>query len=461
MSNLFNTLNVGRSGLSTSSSLINATSHNVSNANTEGFTRRSGRVETSDPVSIRGHEFGQGAGLDGFTRHAEVLVDERLMESIGEESHAAAMHQALYELEAYFSEDVPNGPAQALDTFFDSLARLTTDPSDRALRETVLEAGDRLASSVQRTASALSDRVDDIEDQLSATVASVQTKLDKVARLNGLITEPGSNLGQGDFQDQRDMLIRDLAESIGVEAQFTGDGQVNLQLGGHLIVQGATARDLTVDTTAAGTLSIDLETGGGTIEVTALMGGDFGGLVDAHDAAEGYGADLDTWVDTFATAFNAQHNAGFDQAGAAGGDFFTFTAGSGAITLGVDTALRADPTLLAVAGAATAAAGDGDNLAVLLDVEDQLLHAGATRTTTEALADIYAEVGRDIETAEMDHSVFELQLEDILMLRDSVSAVDLDEEATNLMAYQASYQAAARVLTATNELLDVLMRVGA
>ena len=163
----------------------------------------------------------------------------------------------------------------------------------------------------------------------------------------------------------------------------------------------------------------------------------------------------------FNPAFNTQHNAGFDQAGAAGGDFFAFTAGSEAITLGVDTALRADPTLLAIAGAATAAAGDGDNLAVLLDVEDQLLHAGATRTTTEALADIYAEVGRDIETAEMDHSVFELQLEDILMLRDSVSAVDLDEEATNLMAYQASYQAAARVLTATNELLDVLMRVGA
>lgn len=461
MSNLFNTLNVGRSGLSTSSSLINATSHNVANANTEGFTRRTGRVETNDPVQIAGHDFGEGASLRGFTRHAEVLVDERLMESIGDESQAAATHQALYELETYFSEDVPNGPAQALDTFFDSLARLTTDPSDRALRETVLEAGDRLATSVQRTAAALSDRVDDIEDQLDATVSSVQTKLDKIAKLNGLVIEPGSNLGQGDFQDQRDMLVRDLAESIGVEAQFTGDGQVNLLLGGHFIVQGATARDLTVDISTAGTLAVDLETGGGTLEVTSLLGGDFGGLVEAHDAAVGYGTDLDTWVDAFATAFNTQHNAGFDQAGTAGGDYFTFTAGAEAVTLAVDTTLRADPTLLALAGAATAAAGDGDNLSLMLDVEDQLLHSGATRTTTEALADIYAQVGRDIETAEMDQAVYELEFEDLLMLRDSVSAVDLDEEATNLMAFQASYQAAARVLTATNEMLDVLMRVGA
>lgn len=461
MSNLLNTLNVGRSGLSTSSSLINATSHNVANANTEGFTRRSGRVQTNDPVQIRGHDFGEGSRLDGFTRHSESLVDERLMQAIGEESHAAAMHQALYELETYFSQDVPNGPAQALDGFFDAMARLSTDPSDRALRETVLEAGDRLSSSVQRTSTALADRIDDIEGQLAATVASVQTKLDKVAKLNSLVTEPGSNLGQGDFQDQRDMLVRDLAESIGVEAQFRGDGQVDLLLGGHLIVQGPTARDLTVDTTVAGTLSVDLETGGGTIDVTSLLGGDFGGLVEAHDAAAGYATDLDTWVASFATAFNAQHNAGFDQAGVAGGDFFAFTAGSEAITLAVDPTLRADPSLLAVAGAATAAAGDGGNLSLLLDVEDQLLHAGATRTTGEALADIYAQVGRDIETAEMDQAVFELELEDLLMLRDSVSAVDLDEEATNLMAFQASYQAAARVLTATNDLLDVLMGIGA
>jgi flagellar hook-associated protein 1 FlgK len=461
MSNLFNTLNVGRSGLSTSSSLINATSHNVANANTEGFTRRSGRVETNDPVHIRGHDFGEGASLDGFTRHAEVLVDERLMESIGEESQAAAMHQALYELELYFSEDVPNGPSQALDAFFDSLARLTTDPSDRALRETVLEAGDRLSDSVQRTATALSDRLDDIEDQLSATVGSVQLKLDQVAKLNGLITEPGSNLGQGDYQDQRDLLVRELAESVGLEAQFKGNGQVDLLIGGHFVVQGTTARDLTVDTTTAGTVSVDMETGGGTIDVTTLLGGDFGGLLDAHDAAEGYATELDTWVDTFATAFNTQHGAGFDSAGAAGGDFFSFTAGSEAITLAVDATLRADPTLLAVAGAATAAVGDGDNLALMLDVEDQLLHAGGTRSTTEALADIYASVGRDIETAEMDQGVFELELEDLLALRDSVSSVDLDEEAANLMAYQASYQAAARVLTTTNDLLDVLMGVGA
>ncbi|MEC7946595.1 MAG: flagellar basal body protein, partial [Myxococcota bacterium] len=227
MSNLLHTLNVGRSGLRTSSSLINTTSHNVSNANTKGYTRRSGRVETNDPVHIRGHDFGQGASLDGFTRHADVLVDERLMESIGDESHAAAMHQALYELETYFSEDVPNGPAQAIDAFFDSLARLTTDPSDRALRESVLETADRFASSLQRTGTALADRLDDIEDQLAAAVGSVQTKLDQVARLNALISEPGSNLGQGDYQDQRDAIVRELAESIGVEAQFTGSGQVN------------------------------------------------------------------------------------------------------------------------------------------------------------------------------------------------------------------------------------------
>ena len=216
-----------------------------------------------------------------------------------------------------------------------------------------------------------------------------------------------------------------------------------------------------VDTSTAGVVSVDMATGAGSVDVSELLGGEFGGLLDAHDAADGYATDLDTWVSDFATAFNTQHSAGFDSTGAAGGDFFSFTAGSEAVTLDVDAALRADPALFALAGAATAAAGDGGNLNLLLDVEDQLLHAGATRTTGEALADIYAQVGRDIETAELDQGVFELELDDILALRDSVSAVDLDEEAANLMAYQASYQAAARVLTATNDLLDVLIGSGA
>ena len=163
----------------------------------------------------------------------------------------------------YFSEDGPNGPAQALDAFFDAMARLTTDPSDRGLRESVLEAGTRLSISVRRTAAALDDRLDDIGDRLSATVDSVQTKLDQVARLNGLVSQPGANLGQGDYQDQRDALVRDPAAAIGVEAQFTAEGHVGLAIGGHFLVQGTTARDLTVDTSTAGVVSVDMATGAG------------------------------------------------------------------------------------------------------------------------------------------------------------------------------------------------------
>ncbi len=463
MSNLLGTLNVGSSGLRTSSSLMNSTSHNVSNVNTEGYTRRSGRVVTNDPVRRAGADFGEGSSLDGFTRHADILIDERLMESIGEEAFARTKHKALYELEAYFSEEVPSGPAASYNEFFDSLTELTTDPSDRTLRESVYAAADRLTESVQRTAAALQDRMNDIYDEIDATVLSIQDKLDAVADLNGRVAEASGNFGAGDYQDQRDQIIRELAESIGVEAQFSGDGQATLFLGGHAVVQGITARQLTLSATAAGAPKLDLSvgSGGGTLEVTPFVGGEFGGLVEAHTEATGYLADLDTWVDTFATAFNTQHNGGFDATGAAGGNFFSFTAGAESVTFAVDATLRADPLLFAAAGAATAAAGDADNLDLLLDIEDQALHAGATRTTGEALSDIYAEVGRDIEAAELDHGNYQIELDDIIALRDSVSAVDLDEEATNLLAYQASYQAAARIITATNDMLGVLMAMGA
>jgi flagellar hook-associated protein 1 len=462
MSNLFSTLHVGSTGLRTSSSLMHATGQNVANANTEGYSRRSGRVVNADPVRRYGHQFGEGAKLDGFTRHADVLIDERLMRSIGEESRSRTGYQTLYPIESYFSADVPNGPAGALDDFFDSLTELTTDPSDRTLRETVLSSADRLTESVQRTAQALQDRIDGIVDELDATMASVNDKLEAIARLNNRVAEASGSFGEGDFQDQRDGIIRELAESIGVVAEFSGDGQATLMLGGHAVVQGGTARELSLTTDASGSPQVNLSTGtgGGTLSVTDELSGEFGGLLEANDAVEAYAADLDTWVDTFGAAMNTQHNAGFDSAGVAGGDFFSFTAGAEAITFAVDTTLLADPTLLATAGAVTAAAGDGDNLDLMLDIESQSLHTGATRTTGQALSDIYASVGRDLENMELDQQTFFLELDDLRALRDSVSSVDLDEEAADLLAYQASYQASARMISATNELLDTLIGMG-
>jgi flagellar hook-associated protein 1 FlgK len=125
----------------------------------------------------------------------------------------------------------------------------------------------------------------------------------------------------------------------------------------------------------------------------------------------------------------------------------------------VDATLATEGALLAAAGLATASAGDGTNLSALVDIESSLLFAGGTQNATEALGSVYASVGRAVNSAEMDNQTSLATLDDLSSLRDAVSGVDLDKEAADLLGWQASYQAASRVVTTTNQMLNELMEI--
>ena len=457
---LLNTLQTGASGLRIASSGINVVSHNVTNATTEGYSRRSVAVRTDDPIERYGFGYGQGARITDVRRTTDFLVNSRYVNARGLESRASTLHSTLSAVENSFDEVSGSSMAGLLNEFFDNLNSLSMDPGDRSRRMELIDSGERLTRGFNEAATNLNATQDAIYEELSQSLAGVQEKLDQVAALNARVVSATTGLGKGDMQDQRDQLVYELAETLGGQVQQLANGQVNLLVGGHAVVAGPTARTLSVSLDAVtGLPRVDLSADSGIINVTNLLGGRFGGLVDASNATASYLTDLNTWVDTFATTFNTQHAAGFDRTGAPGGDFFTFAAGSEAASFDLDALLAADPDLIAAAGAATALIGDGANLSLLVDIEDQLVFAGG-RTAADSLGDIFANVGRDVSSASLEGDRYSAQANDLAALRDAVSGVDLDEEATALMAWQSAYEASARVVSATNQLLDTLMNLG-
>ena len=462
MSNLLNNINVGSTGLRVASAGINVTSHNVANATTEGYSRRDVNAVTRNPTMRGGHLYGEGAQVSLLGRSADRLMDDQMVTVIGEESRSSVAYQTLSAVEGYFDEESVGGPSTLLREFYDSLSELTADPSDPSLRHQVVDTGERLTNAVNRTADALERAQDLIQDELEDTVSVVNDKLDQIAALNERVMAGGGGVAAGDYADQRDELIRELAEDVGATVHFSGEGVATVFIGSHAAVSKGHARELTVTTDATGAPQINLSAGSAAavINVTDDLGGKFGGLNDAWTATDGYSTDLDTWVDAMATAFNTQHQAGFDSAGNAGGDFFSFTAGAEATTLAMDANLLADVSLFAAAANATAAAGDDGNLDLLIAEEDALNHAGGTRSSGQALAEIYGELGRDVSGFEIENDRHLGELFDMAELRQAISGVDLDEEAANLMQWQAAYEASARVISTTNQLIDTLLAMG-
>jgi flagellar hook-associated protein 1 FlgK len=163
---------------------------------------------------------------------------------------------------------------------------------------------------------------------------------------------------------------------------------------------------------------------------------------------------LDTLASGLATAFNSANITGFDLNGNTGGALFTPVAGAGsAANIGVGIT---DPAL--IAASSDGSAGSNGNLANLSAIQGQTIIAGATPTTY--YSNIVFSVGNDVSngTAELQSS--QLVLQQLQDQRGSISGVSLDEEAANMTQYQQAYDAAARIVTTVNQMLEIVINMG-
>ncbi len=456
---LLNTLRIGQSGLSAASAAIEVVGHNVSNASTEGYHARSVSTTATDPVSQGDNWFGQGTSISEIGRASDELLSSRMIDAEGDASEQSALYQSLSVVEAMFSETDGSGVATTLTEFFDSLEAATVDPSDSALRSSVLAAAEALASSVQNTNSFLDSSASGIVSQVEDSVESLNDALNQIAALQESISSDSDTTGQGDLLDARDSLVSELASSIGVSVEYGEGNEITIFLGGHAIFNDTEARTLSYGTDDDGNPTIRLSSGDSSYNVTDSMGGAVGGLLEAYDVIGALQDDLDTFASTFTDSFNAQHAAGYDSDGNAGGDFFSYTSGSEASTFSVDSALAADVGLMALAGSVTATAGDGDNLGELIDLQDEDLFDSGTRTAEEFVSSIYTTIGQEVATAAAASESASATSSDLATLYDNMTGVDIDQQAVELIEWQAAYQAAARVISASDEMLAELMEL--
>ena len=459
---LLSTIRSAAAGLRAASLGIEVTSHNVANASTEGYTRKSIRQTTTTPVKQKGNVWlGMGPEIDNITRASDQFLGLQRTTAAGDDSASTALYESLSILEASFSEDTANTLPDLLSAFYDSLATLSTNPAEAAYRTATVAAGEKLTYAVNATATSLSSAVDNTNSEIDAIVSGdVNTLLGRLSELNALAVAAHSteNAGATDTLDERDFVVTELAEKIGAKVEYVGDGTVNLFVGGHSIVSGDNARTIEFELDAiTGAPKIRMSVDSGYINVIDEIGGRVGGLLESHAYSTEWLDDLNTFVGTFSDEFNNQHALGYDQSGAFGGDLFLYTGGAEAATFSIDDAFMDDPSLLALAGSPTGGAGDQDNLRELLNLQDNQTY-GTTNQTAEAfLSSLYSSVGQAVVSAETKAERDSVTLGDLEALQDSLTSVSLDEEATSLIAYQAAYQAAAKVLSAADEMLAVLM----
>ncbi len=138
----------------------------------------------------------------------------------------------------------------------------------------------------------------------------------------------------------------------------------------------------------------------------------------------------------------------------------TFFKGDSAYTIGVNDAVASNPDLIAAGKINTTtgahAPGDNSNALALADLANQTVGPN-NQTIGDAYQQIVTNIGLDDEEAGSQQTYYQGLVDQFQKMKDSVSGVSLDDELTNLIKYQRAYQAAAKMVTTADELLQTLL----
>jgi flagellar hook-associated protein 1 len=452
----FSSLNTALSALRYQQVALDIASTNVANGTTEGYVRRRVVGETVGAGAVpalwsRSTEVGSGVRASAVDRMIDPYLEARGRGEHAKQAYLDLRAAALARVETGLAEPGDDGLAAALDAFRGTLHDLVNAPGSDAARSQVLAAANTVADAIRLQARNVGDEAADQRSRLLATVAEVNVTAAQLASTNESIA--AANLSAGDtasLLDERDRLAMKLAELTGATATIRSDGGMDVELNGVALVTGSTARQLQLTAGVAADGSADgnptaFAVSGGGGAVPGSLEGEVGAVADLLDTVlPDYVDGLAAVAKTFADALNTQHAAGYDRDGVAGGALFGYDPADVAGTI---TVVISDPRKVAASSVATADtidAGNADELADAITVEDayqRLVNGfGTTVASVKRLA-----ANQQALTSQVDSS------------REQLAGVSLDEETVNMLTAQRAYEAAARVMTTVDSMLDTLI----
>lgn len=454
-------LRLAESGLAAARAGMTVTGQNIANQTTPGYTRQ--RVDQA-PVGATGQtslwpsvlRVGEGVTVTGIARLGDEVLDARVRDALSASGYWSARATAAGQAEVTMAEPTKDGLAANLDRFWAGWADLANNP-DSATAQVVLNNAQVLVGQIAAGYHSIAGQWEGLRGQVDRQVADVNTAAVQVAVLNGQIREAvqsGRNVNE--LIDQRNLLAQQLSTAIGATGTLEADGTLTVRVDGNALVAGDRARALV----AGGPSGI---ADGGRVAVAwtdrpgvalSVTGGTIGGTISALAPASDGGslaAVATAYNDTataLATAVNDIHRSGETSGGAAGGDFFAlYPAGPAALGLSVVPD--------SIGELALAAPGAGPLDTTIADRISALgaSAAGPSKTWSDFVTGFGVTVAGDAQRA----NIAETGAVAATAAQQSNASVDGDEETINLLTYQTAYQASARVLTAMDEALDLLI----
>lgn len=449
----FQGISIANSALRTFQRAMENTGNNIANVNTPGFSRQRLDLRALEPYAVNQngtHLFGSGVGINGLVRIRDMFLQGRMQASLSDQGQASTLRGNLTRIESVYNEPGDSGIANSLDKFYNAWSALASNPSNQTAKAQVREAAQNMTAKVRSTHAALADNYADARGRAESMLTSMKDITERIAALNTEIKSLQVTGGAaGSLQDQRDMLIEDLSKITEITTSNQANGTIDIFAGNVVLVDSAGARDFPT-TINYSTLSLTDGTTNFPVKGGALLG-----QIQSVNRIGLAMQDLDNMANTMRTQINTLHQSGVNSAGVGGVRFFNDVPDvipptlplpqTGAGDFDLDPAILADAQ--AIAAGTTTAAGDGALALQISNSRTQKLSALGNRSITEFYRGHIDAIGREVAYQEAQLETFDAIVQQTSNQIQEQSGVSLDEEMADMMKFQRSYQAAARVLT--------------
>jgi flagellar hook-associated protein 1 FlgK len=451
MSSLLTALHISTGAMQAEQGAMEATANNVANVNTPGYSREIPEFSENQPFVAGNLTFGTGVSLEKLSSVRDAVLQLRIQAESGQQGALDALVSGLNQVQTPFTSGSGDIASQ-LSNLFSSISQLSTNPASIPLRQGVLTAASNLASTFRNTASNLTSQRSNLDLSVTQSVQQVNTLTQQIAGLNGQISAlENVNQDASAFVDKRDVLVNQLSGLIDVSRISTDSGITLTTSNGTALVAGTQSFSLATQLGSAGVQHVFAQ---GTDITSQLNSGQLGGLLEVRDQKiPALLLGLDTLASGLANAFNIANASGFDLNGNNGTNLFAAPPGPGAAA-NLTVAIT-DPAL--IASSSDGSAGSNGNLANFSAIHDQATISG--QTPSDYYGNLVFGVGNDVSTATAELQSSQLVLQQLQDQRGSISGVSLDEEATHMVEYQRAYEAAARVVTTVNQMLETVINM--
>lgn len=470
MSGLFHTLGIGSESLFATRQGVDTTSHNIANAQTEGYSRQRVELSQREPSQRGNILIGNGVFTGTIKRSHDEFLEKQINTTNSDLGQGESREASMVNLEAIFSPELANSVAEEMSIFFDSLQSLSSFPEEVTVRTLVRENGLNLASSFRHVDDELVKYRANVNDEVRSVTGQLGDIVKSIAVLNKKIREaevvPGAEAN--DLRDQRDTFVRELSSMIDIDyyqdqfGMFTirGPGQVLLVDRGYSAEFSVQARDENFG--LYDVVVTDFEGGVAHNITPRIESGRLGSLVDVRDNLIGsYLDEINELAYTFVTRLNDVHRQGFGQKQfreVNGRDFFKSIEDKSIAARSVQVDSSIINSIDAIAAASSPSSpGDNVNVNQMLALKHDRLLDDASSTFVEFYANFAGKIGADTVRAKHLHEASRILMTDLQKRSEAISGVSLDEEAANLLRWQTAFTASSKVITTVDEMLDTVL----